>query len=84
MQADTVAGSATTFRPSTITTPDVGRSRPHNILNVVDLPAPFGPTTPQIAPGATSNDSRSTARDAPNRLVRFRTLMTGSTGGMRR
>ena len=32
--------------------PDVGRSRPQSIRNVVDFPAPFGPTTPQIAPEA--------------------------------
>ena len=53
----------------TATVPDVGRNKPQRIRNVVDLPAPFGPTTPQIAPDATSNDSRLTASDSPNRRV---------------
>ena len=32
------------------------------IFIVVDLPAPFGPSRPKDSPGATSNDSPSTAR----------------------
>ncbi len=36
--------------PATRAEPDVGRSRPHIILNVVDLPAPLGPSRPKISP----------------------------------
>ena len=76
----TARGSLVTSRPRTRTTPDEGRRRPHRILKVVDLPAPFGPTTPQMAPGATSNDSRSTATASPNRRVRSWTLMAAGGG----
>ena len=38
-------------RPSTVTGPAVGRSRPRIIRIVVDLPAPFGPRKPVTWPG---------------------------------
>ena len=34
--------------------PAVGRSRPHSILKVVDLPAPLGPSRPKISPRGTA------------------------------
>ena len=38
--------------PPTIAVPDVGRSRPHSIRMVVDLPAPLLPRNPKISPRA--------------------------------
>src|SRR5690349_4041722 len=51
------------------TWPDVGRSSPIMARMVVDLPAPLGPRKPVTRPGSTVNDSPSTARVAPYRLV---------------
>ena len=42
---------------------------------VVDLPAPLLPRNPNISPRPTSNDTSSTATNAPNRRVRCRTSM---------
>ena len=42
---------------------------------VVDLPAPLLPRKPKISPRPTSNDTSSTATNAPNRRVRCRTSM---------
>src|SRR5438128_6969683 len=82
MHVATAPLSFETSRPSTIATPDDGRSRPHRIRKVVDLPAPLGPTTPQMAPGCTSNDRRSTAVVSRKRRVRFWTLMAGAVDDM--
>src|SRR4029077_17906081 len=57
-------------RPSIVTSPAVGASRPRIIRMVVDLPAPFGPRKPVTLPGFTSKDRLSTATVAPYRLVR--------------
>src|SRR5580704_1164690 len=46
------------------------------MLIVVVLPAPFGPTSPTISPGATSKPTSSTARKPPNDLHRFSTEST--------
>ncbi len=40
--------------PSTSAWPEVGTSKPHIILKVVDLPAPFGPSKPKISPRLTA------------------------------
>src|SRR5690348_6433691 len=57
--------------------PAVGASTPRIMLMVVVLPAPLGPTSPTISPGATSKLTSSTALSAPNDLHRCRTERTG-------
>ena len=49
--------------------PALGLASPSNIRSVVVLPAPFGPRKPVIVPGASANESESTARTDPNRFV---------------
>ena len=45
---------------------------------VVDLPAPFGPSSPNTSPGSTSKSMPFTASTPPGYVfVRFRTSMTG-------
>ena len=51
-----------TSRPSRTTLPDVGVITPQIALNVVVLPAPFGPMSPQIRPPSTRSDTPPTAR----------------------
>ncbi len=53
--------------------PDVGGKIPHNILIVVDLPAPFAPKKPKISPLFTSKVTSDTAVKSPNFFVRFLT-----------
>ena len=43
------------FIPATRPSPSFGLSRPQSMRNVVDLPAPLGPSNPKISPGGTSN-----------------------------
>ncbi len=50
--------------------PGVGFNRPHIILKVVDLPAPFGPSRPKISPRLMLNEMWSAAVKSPKRLVR--------------
>ena len=45
--------------------PPSGLSWPMIILIVVDLPAPFGPSSPSVSPGATLNETPSTADLSP-------------------
>src|SRR6187431_1951192 len=40
---------------------------PHNMRMVVDLPAPFGPSTPKISPRITSSETSRTACSEPKR-----------------
>ena len=47
----------------------VGLASPSSIRSVVVLPAPFGPRKPVIVPGASANESESTASTEPNRFV---------------
>src|SRR5271157_81220 len=58
--------------------PDVGRSKPHSIRIVVDLPAPLGPRKPNISPGCASNEIWSTATKSPNFLTRSLTNTDGT------
>jgi hypothetical protein len=51
------------------TEPASGRTRPAMILKVVLFPAPLGPSSPSTSPSPTSNETSSTARAAPKRLV---------------
>src|SRR2546430_6996565 len=48
-------------RPNTSMCPFVGYNRPSNILTVVDLPEPFGPSRPKTSPRRTSKSTLSTA-----------------------
>src|SRR5215203_3858105 len=50
--------------------PDEGRSRPVSILKVVDLPAPFGPSSP-VTPGPTWKETSATATTSPYHLARL-------------
>ena len=56
--------SARGSRPRTRTVPFEGLARPHSILNIVDLPAPFGPRS-AVTPGPRRATSE-TATSAPN------------------
>ena len=58
--------------------PRVRPVQPEGRRIVVDFPAPLGPTRPVTRPGATVNDSRSTAVMAPYRLVRPSASMVAS------
>ena len=55
--------------PSMLTRPPSGSNRPTTHPIVVVLPAPFGPNSPSVSPGATQNDRSSTATIGPYRLV---------------
>ena len=61
MRLRTPAGSSTTETPSSSASPSSGFTSAANMRSVVVLPAPFGPSSPYISPGATSNDKPSTA-----------------------
>src|SRR3989304_4077787 len=78
MRCFTPSGSAETSMPPTRAVPDVGASSPHSMRIVVDLPAPLLPRKPKISPRATSNDTSSTATNAPKRRVRWRTSIAGA------
>src|SRR3546814_9405825 len=71
-------------RPTTCASPLVGFSRPHSILKVFYLPAPFGPSRPKISPLRTSKLTVSVAVKSPKRFVRSRqetaTSEASSTG----
>jgi hypothetical protein len=58
------------------TSPLSGCSLPAIILNRVDLPAPFGPMMPTIAPGGTVNDRLSISRRSPKAFETFLNSMT--------
>ena len=58
--------------------PDVGGSSVTIMRISVDLPAPFGPSSPKISPGATENEMPSTAVKSPKRLTMFRTSTAAS------
>src|ERR1039458_9358249 len=58
--------------------PDVGRCAPARHEKRVVLPAPFGPMTPKISRGATSNETALTATRPPKRFVSARTETMGS------
>src|SRR3954466_4324328 len=53
--------------------PLLGSSTPRIMLMVVVLPAPLGPSSPTISPGAIENDRPSTASVPPYALRRFET-----------
>ena len=51
--------------PSNMIEPPVGSSSFDTTRPVVDLPQPDSPTSPSVSPGATENETPSTARTAP-------------------
>ena len=69
-------GRAAGPAPATRALPPDGRSRPHSMRKVVDLPAPFGPSRPKISPRCTAKLTWSTAMKsrsgAPGRALRWR------------
>src|ERR1700730_1945993 len=62
-------------KPFTRASPEVGGSNVVNILMVVLLPAPFGPSRPKTSPRSTLKLTLLTAVCAPKRRVRLRTSM---------
>src|SRR4249920_2522521 len=53
-------------KPTTVPEPPLGSRMPHSMRMVVDLPAPFGPSTPKISPRLTCSDTSRTATSDPN------------------
>ena len=51
--------------PATSIRPPLGRTRPHAILTSVDLPAPFGPSSPTISPSPTATSTPTSACFVP-------------------
>ncbi len=65
MTRRTAAAWVAMSRPATEPEPPSGRIMVVSILTVVDLPAPLGPSTPRMAPSATSRSTPSTAHWSP-------------------
>src|SRR4030095_412159 len=65
--------------PEIRASPEVGCSRPVSIFTVVDLPDPFGPRKPKIAPREISRFRFRTATSWPNFLVRFLVSISNMT-----
>jgi len=61
------SGSSLTSQPAIHARPVAGRSSVASIPTVVVFPAPFGPSSPKISPGATVNEIPSTAAAAAER-----------------
>ena len=61
----TPTGSATTSRPATQARPPVGSTRVVSMPMVVDLPAPFGPSSPKNWPEPTDRSMPRTAGTSP-------------------
>ena len=49
-------------RPANFTAPSSGFTTPTTMLNVVVLPAPFGPSSPTISPAPTATETPLTTR----------------------
>ena len=65
MRSLTLRGSRRTSMPRTSILPASAGRRPSIISTVVLLPAPLGPSIPNILPGSTWNETPSTARSGP-------------------
>src|SRR5262245_9622445 len=83
MRRLTSSGWPTGSKPSTLIWPASGLRSVVNIFSVVVFPAPFGPSSPKIAPRRTEKVRPSTARTGgcPRRLnvlTRSRTMMASS------
>src|SRR5271170_2166913 len=68
--------------PSKMMSPASGRSCPQTQLNRVVLPAPFGPTSPTLSPGATSKVMAYTAWIPPKDLQTPWRRRSGSTSAI--
>ena len=71
-------GNSSTRSPFRRISPASGRSNPASMRRVVVLPQPEGPRIEKNSPGATSNDTPSTATVSPKRL---RTRVNRMAGG---
>ncbi len=80
MRSLTASGVRTTSMPSRVASPEVGSSSPQSMRITVDLPEPFGPRKPKIAPRGIWKETESTAVNFPNLRVRLRTAMAGAAG----
>ncbi len=69
--------------PRKTTSPRESASAPEIRLNIVLLPAPFGPMSPRISPEAIENERSLTATSPPNSLRAARTSSSGPAGGDR-
>ena len=69
------SGSVRTSYPEILATPEVMGMRVVIIRINVDLPAPFGPSRPNISPSFTKNETSSTAVNSPNFLTMWSTSM---------
>ena len=80
LSADSSSRDWSTYASCTVlpsfTSPESGFSLPVIMRNSVDLPAPFGPITPTIAPGGTLNESLSSSIRSPKPLVTSVNSMT--------
>src|SRR6185312_16538120 len=65
-------------RPSKITRPLFGLTAPMMAMSVLDLPAPFAPSSAVISPGRTSSDTSCTACTPPYDTCRPSILSIGS------
>ena len=61
-----------------VTVPPSGSSRPARIASSVDLPPPFGPSTPTRMPSASSRSSPSRMRRPPNDFLMSRAERSGT------
>ena len=58
-----------------------GRCTPASILTMVDLPAPFSPTSAWIEPDSTRSEPDAHGRTAPKDFVTSRTSSAGAVVG---
>ena len=70
--------------PNSSASPSLAGSRPVSIFIVVVLPQPFDPRKPKISPRLIVKLTLSTAVKSPNRRVRPRATMTGSSSSAAR
>src|SRR2546423_2026050 len=66
-------------RPNTSMWPLVGYNKPSSNLTVVDLPEPFGPSSPNTSPRRTSKSTLSTARALGRPQKSLKTLVNPRT-----
>ena len=72
-------GVSSSDRPSKAIRPSLNAYRRDRQLNIVVLPAPFGPMKPTMWPAATENETRSSATMPPKRTDTFSTSSKGWT-----
>ena len=77
----TSLAARTMSKPLTRAVPEVGGTSVVNMRMSVDLPAPFGPSSPNTSPCSTEKFSASTATKSPKRLVKFSTSMSNMIHG---